>query len=98
MDRVHLFSNGDEWRRWQSVNCERCVKNYDYATQQYHCDLYEAIDDAGASDGTISPGIAERLQVKSPSEEFPWRCGELVTVANGPEPKAAAVSGSVKGN
>jgi hypothetical protein len=60
-DGVWAFSNGTEFMYWQGMNCNRCTKNYDYDTNEYHCDLLRAIDDAGASNGRVPDAEAQRL-------------------------------------
>ena len=63
--RVWAFSNGTEFDIWADANCNRCTKQYDYEKMEGHCDLEEAIMDAGASDGKVASEIAQRLGWKS---------------------------------
>ena len=68
-ERVHLFSNGENYRIWKWNNCKRCVK-------LPRCPLEYAIASANMLDGTITPDIAERLGVPPDGSEK-WWCREF---------------------
>ena len=85
MDRIRLFSNGEEYRTWEHNNCDRCVKAWP-GNGPALCDLEEALAFACFDDGTIAPEIAARLGYAG-DPQF-W-CKEYQAEGK-PEPKSAA--------
>lgn len=59
-----LFSNGSEYRHWQSRNCDRCTKSQmDESTGCFpDCELAEAIAD-NAAGIDVPPEIQTRLRL-----------------------------------
>lgn len=75
-ERIHLFSNGTQYMDWTFNNCDKCALAGDPSEPgSSSCDLFEAICDAGADDGTVSAEIAARLGY-SPIR-YVWRCPEF---------------------
>jgi hypothetical protein len=61
---------------WSANNCDKCGKAGDPSEAgSSSCELFEAIHDAAASDGTVSEEIAKRLGHNH--EQYVWRCPEF---------------------
>lgn len=67
VERVRLFSNGEEFRSWSHYNCDHCTK-------QRPCELEEAIAVAYLGDGRAQRRVAERLGLLT--DEYDVRCSE----------------------
>lgn len=75
-ERIHLFSNGTQSMDWMASNCDRCTKAGDISERgSSKCELFEAIGDAGASDGRVSAEMAARLGYAE--TRYVWMCPEL---------------------
>jgi|SRR3990167_253358 len=85
-ERVRPFSNGTQYLDWAASNCGRCKKAAsleDSRADKVTCDIERAIGAGGASDGTVSAEIGQRMGYidNNPpvTEEFSyvWQCGEV---------------------
>ena len=78
-ERIHLFANGTHAADWMAGNCDRCALSGDIgAAGSSHCELFEAIADAGADDGAVAPEIAKRMGYTEIA--YTWRCLEFTTI------------------
>lgn len=59
-DRVVPFSNGSEYMRWTSMNCDRCTRGYDDEKNEAHCPIEDALSHASVFDDTIPIDLARR--------------------------------------
>lgn len=70
---VHIFSNGTEFSRWTSANCDRCTK-------ELTCDLLfgpGGIGDAFLGDGKFSQTAADRMGFTPECKAIlGWPCAE----------------------
>lgn len=74
--RIHLFANGTQYLDWTCNNCDKCGKAGDPSEAgSSPCELFEAIHDAAADDGTVTPEIAARLGYTA--ERYVWPCPEF---------------------
>ena len=77
-ERIPLFSTGTQSMDWMANNCDRCTKAGDISERgSSKCELFEALGDAGADDGTVSPEIAQRIGRTSAGTRYVWQCPEL---------------------
>jgi hypothetical protein len=75
--RIHIFSNGTQAMDWFASNCEQCALAGDPSEAgSSHCELFEAIHDAGADDGSVTPEIARRMGYKASELYYVWACPE----------------------
>jgi hypothetical protein len=75
-ERVIPFSNGSQSVDWDARNCDRCSKvDYDKGTS--NCQLYDALQEAYFTDGTIDAETGKRLGFVDTA--YTWDCPERET-------------------
>lgn len=77
-ERHDVFANGTQYLDWTARNCDRCPLAGDPSEPgSSACDIFEAIHDAAADDGTVSTDIARRMGLLDNEMAYTWACPEF---------------------
>ena len=74
-ERLYPFHCGSQYLDWRLRNCDYCKKmdNENYTSE---CEIENAISLAACDDGSISKGIAKKMDMPEDCRVYLWECPE----------------------